>query len=286
MIIARTKQEIRSATAAVRGKDIAFVPTMGALHAGHYSLVREARKAVGEEGIVIVSIFVNPTQFNNTDDLENYPNTLAQDLRGCENEGADIVFTPQANMMYEDDASITVSEGMLSTTLCGATRPGHFDGVCTVVLKLYNLVQPDVMVFGEKDFQQVAIIKRMVRDLDIPVQIISVNTVRDENGLALSSRNTRLSARAREEAPIIYKQLQKAADLLSKQELSPKEANGFIKAEFSALKSETKIDYVEVVDAETMQPVLEITEREVILAIAVFFDDIRLIDHLSVPSHP
>ena len=282
MIIAKNKAEIRSARVNFLERKVAFVPTMGGLHRGHFMLMQEARKAVGKEGIVVVSIFLNPMQFNNPKDLETYPSTLETDLSGCEEEGVDIVFTPQADVVYKPDASVKVTEGVLSTTLCGATRPGHFDGVCTVVLKLYNLVQPDVMLFGEKDFQQLAIIQRMVRDLDIPVEILPVDTVRDQRGVALSSRNARLTPQALEDAPIIYQSLQKLAGLLASGEKSPIEARTYMESCFSSLRAQTKIDYLEVVDAETMQALSTINGREAILAIAVFFDGIRLIDHVTV----
>jgi len=282
MIIAKDKAKMKQARAEILGKKVVFVPTMGALHEGHFTLVREARKVAGLDGVVVVSIFLNPTQFDNPEDLEKYPSTLEQDLKGCETEGVDIVFTPQADTMYAADASIRVSETMLSKTLCGAARSGHFNGVCTVVLKLYNLVQPDIMIFGEKDFQQVAVIQRMIRDLDIPVEIMPVGTVREESGLAMSSRNTRLSEKARKEAPEIYKNLKKLSEKLSSKKIAPSAATEFMKKVLTSLETETKIDYVEVVDSETMQPLSSLENREAILAIAVFFGDIRLIDHISV----
>ncbi len=283
MIIVRNKRDLRRERQKQSGK-VVFVPTMGALHAGHQALMECARREAGSEGLVIVSIFVNPTQFDRAEDLENYPSTFKQDLAVCEAAGVDLVFAPLADEIYEGDSSVVVTESMLSTTLCGARRPGHFDGVCTVVLKLYNLTHPDVMVFGKKDFQQVAVIQRMVRDLDLPVEILPVETVREENGLALSSRNTRLSSEAYAEAPSIYATLQQCARELQGGAMEPAEILGRFEEVFQELQTETRIDYVELVDAETMQPLTEFGSKDAILAVAVFFDDIRLIDHITVQT--
>jgi len=252
-----------------------LVPTMGAFHAGHLSLMQRAREIAGSNGTVVVSIFVNPIQFDRAADLAAYPRPMDSDLAGCKDAGVDVVFTPEADAMYFPDRSITVTETLLSRDLCGATRPGHFDGVCTVVLKLFLLTGCDAAVFGGKDFQQLAIIRRMVRDLDVPVEIISCPTVREPDGLAMSSRNVRLTTEQREDAPGIRKALLEAASLGTPAEIL---ASARSQIEASPL---ARIDYLTVVDAETLQPVRTL-ERPAILATAVFYGEVRLIDHASV----
>ena len=252
-----------------------LVPTMGALHRGHLALVKHAREVAGPDGVVVVSIFVNPIQFDREDDLEAYPRPLETDLMQCQAAGVDVVFVPDVREMYAQDRSTLVTENSLSRSLCGAARPGHFDGVCTVVLKLFMLSACHAAVFGEKDFQQLAIIKRMVRDLDVPVEIIESPTVRESDGLALSSRNVRLSATHREDAPCIFRALNEAAKLHN--------ADGIIRHARKLLgeSEHLKIDYLSLVDAETLQPVNDL-KRPSILAAAVFYDDVRLIDHVRI----
>ena len=184
-----------------------LVATMGSLHEGHLALIHRARQIAGTEGVVILSLFVNPTQFDQADDLRHYPRALEQDLALCKKHGVDIVFAPESGDIYHSDHSVTVTESSLSQRLCGASRPGHFDGVCTVVLKLFNLTQPDIAIFGKKDYQQLAIIRRMVRDLNIPISIEGLETVREQSGLALSSRNQRLSQQQRSDAQRIRRAL-------------------------------------------------------------------------------
>ncbi|QTN33698.1 pantoate--beta-alanine ligase [Akkermansiaceae bacterium] len=258
------------------GSPIILVPTMGALHPGHSSLISLAREKAGQTGTVIVSIFVNPIQFDRIGDLESYPRALAADLVICERQGADIVFAPKASGMYAPDRSVTVIESSLSKHLCGATRPGHFDGVCTVVLKLFNLTRCDAAVFGEKDFQQLAIIRRMIRDLDLGVEIIPHPTVRDDDGLAKSSRNARLTPEHRADAPRIRKALSKASE-----KTSPHDMLATARASIEA-SPHARIDYLSLVDAETLLPVETLTSRSV-LACAVFYGDVRLIDHIVIP---
>jgi pantoate--beta-alanine ligase len=252
-----------------------LVPTMGALHRGHLALVKHAREVAGPDGVVVVSIFVNPIQFDREDDLEAYPRPLETDLMQCQAAGVDVVFVPDVREMYAQDRSTLVTENSLSRSLCGAARPGHFDGVCTVVLKLFMLSACHAAVFGEKDFQQLAIIKRMARDLDVPVEIIESPTVRESDGLALSSRNVRLSATHREDAPCIFRALNEAAKLYN--------ADGIIRHARKLLgeSEHLKIDYLSLVDAETLQPVNDL-KRPSILAAAVFYDDVRLIDHVRI----
>jgi len=258
-------------------RPVVLVPTMGALHAGHLALVEKAREIAGKEGTVAVSIFVNPIQFDRAADLESYPQPLEADLAACRAAGVDLVFTPKAGEMYDGDRSVTVTESLLSNGLCGATRPGHFDGVCTVVLKLFLLTGCDAAVFGEKDFQQLAVIRRMVRDLDVPVEIIGFPTIREKDGLAMSSRNVRLSPEQRQDAPRIRRALLSAAENFRQtgQEIL-ETARGEI--EKSPM---TRIDYLELVDAETLQPVDEI-KKPAVLATAVFYGDVRLIDNITI----
>ena len=204
MKTSQTAVELANHRANWSGK-IAFVPTMGALHPGHVSLFQKARETVGESGTVVASIFVNPLQFDRPEDLQNYPQTLDADLDDCRAHGVDHVFHPTAADFYAKDHSIQVLEKKLATHLCGASRPGHFDGVCTVVLKLFNLVKPDFAVFGKKDYQQLAIIRRMIRDLSLDVEIIAADTFREEDGLAMSSRNRNLTPEQRADAPACAK---------------------------------------------------------------------------------
>ena len=265
---------MRSLLNGVHGKRV-LVPTMGALHAGHLELVRRAREVAGERGTVLVSIFVNPIQFDRAGDLASYPRPLAEDLEKCRAAGVDVAFVPEAAGMYFPDRSVTVTESLLSRGLCGAARPGHFDGVCTVVLKLFLLSGCDTAVFGEKDFQQLAIIRRMVRDLDVPVEIIGCPTVREPDGLAMSSRNVRLSAEQRSDAPRIRRALSAAASLGD-----PRTILASARAEIEASPL-ARIDYLELVDAETLQAV-ESLEKPAVLAAAVFYGEVRLIDHVPV----
>ncbi len=276
MWIARSKAELEQQLA-TSPRPVVLVPTMGALHPGHAALIDLARKHAGPDGAVLVSIFVNPIQFDKPADLEKYPRTEDADLIICRNHGADGVFIPDAEDMYFDNRSITVTETHLSKHLCGATRPGHFDGVCTVVLKLFNLTHCDAAVFGEKDFQQLAIIRRMVRDLDLRVQIIPHPTLREADGLAMSSRNRRLTPEQRADASRIREALTLAA-----QKPSPSEILVTAREIIEASKL-TKIDYLAIVDEENLQPTEQIT-RPSILACAVFYGEVRLIDHIRIPK--
>ena len=279
MRTAATAPDLRREIASLP-RPLVLVPTMGALHEGHLDLIRRARQAAGEGGTVAVSIFVNPIQFDRPGDLAAYPKPLEDDLEKCRLAGVDLAFTPETKAMYFPDRSITVTESLLSTHLCGATRPGHFDGVCTVVLKLFNLFQPDAAVFGEKDVQQLAILRRMVRDLDVPVEIIGYPTVREPDGLAMSSRNVRLTPEHRADAPRVHRALDAARSLL---QFGERAAAPFLDADRKHLEESPflRIDYLELVDAETLQPVGHI-KRPAVLATAVFYGDIRLIDHVTL----
>lgn len=276
MKVARTKAELRI-VAEGTGRPRVLVPTMGALHAGHLALIRRARDAAGASGCVVVSIFVNPTQFDRAADLESYPRPLDDDLAACRDAGADLVFVPDAAEIYAPDRSVAVAERSLSCGLCGASRPGHFDGVCTVVLKLFNLSGCDIAVFGEKDFQQLAVVRRMVRDLDLPVEILAHPTLREPDGLAMSSRNVRLTRQQRAEAPLLGQALAAAAAHPGK---SAAEIIGVASSAIGRA-SQARIDYLALVDPETLQPV-ERVESPAVLAAAVFFGEVRLIDHIAV----
>lgn len=261
-------------------RPLVLVPTMGALHAGHLALLSRAREIAGPDGTVAASIFVNPTQFDRPGDLDGYPRPLEADLDACRSAGADLVFAPAPDSMYAPDHSLSVRETSLSRLLCGATRPGHFDGVCIVVLKLLNLFHPDHAVFGEKDFQQLAIVRRMVRDLDLPVGIVGHPTVREADGLALSSRNVRLTPIQRADAPRIQQALHSAAKLAASGETraEPILAAARTRLEASPL---LQIDYLELVDSESLQRVDSLSAPAT-LATAVFYDQVRLIDHVNL----
>jgi pantoate--beta-alanine ligase len=250
---------------------------MGALHAGHASLIALAKEKAGLTGTVLVSIFVNPIQFDRASDLENYPRPLEADLALCELHGATGIFMPDNGEMYSADRSITVTESALSTFLCGATRPGHFDGVCTVVIKLFNLTGCDAAVFGEKDFQQLAIIRRLIRDLDLTTEIISQPTVRESDGLAMSSRNSRLSPEHRADAPRIHTALLEGSGEKSAEEIFGTARNIIEASPFA------RIDYLSLVDAETLAPISTL-EKPTVLACAVFYGEIRLIDHINIAA--
>ena len=254
-----------------------LVPTMGALHAGHIALLQKARALAGKDGSVIVSIFVNPIQFGPKEDLGKYPRPRKNDLAICKNAGVDLVFAPET--LYAADHSVFIDESSLSDRLCGASRSGHFRGVCTVVGKLFNLLQPQVAVFGEKDFQQLAIIRRMVRDLDFPVKVIGVPTIREPDGLALSSRNIYLTSLERAAAPVIRRSLLAAKSESSQGDISARKLLGPIRK--AVEKAGGRIDYLALVDAISLQPESKISERSLI-AIAVFFGATRLIDNIRL----
>ena len=262
---------------------IALVPTMGALHEGHLALLRDARKRVGPNGKVIISIFVNPIQFDRSSDLDNYPQPLEEDLALCEQEGVDFAFIPDKNDLYPDDFSVLVTESLLTQHLCGMTREGHFDGVLTIVLKLFNICQPNIAIFGKKDFQQLALIERMARDLDLPIEIIGHPTVRENDGLALSSRNVRLTSGQRADAPRIQRALRAAQAL--KKSTDEQNANIYLETARSSLLKDAPqdfaIDYLQLVDAENLQPISRVT-KPAFLATACFYGEIRLIDHISI----
>lgn len=264
-----------SATQKRQGYRVALVPTMGYLHEGHLSLIREARKHCE---CVVVSIFVNPTQFAPNEDYDAYPHKEEDDIALCKAEGAAAVFLPQPSEMYPADASTWVEETVLSKGYCGAQRPIHFRGVCTVVAKLFNIAQPDVAVFGQKDFQQVAVIKRMVRDLNFPIQIIRAPIIRDEDGLAKSSRNTYLSADARKRALSLSRALFNAKAAVEAGECDAAKLEAEVRATVTA--EGWMPDYVNVIDTETLMPLEKVIPGASAMLIACRSDGIRLIDNI------
>lgn len=270
-------EELRRALGSRDRSGIGFVPTMGALHAGHRSLVERARR---ECATVVVSVFVNPTQFNDKTDLKNYPRTPEADLRLLEEVGADYVFMPSVEEVYPEPDTRTFDFGMIDKVMEGATRPGHFNGVAQVVSRLFDLVKPAKAYFGEKDFQQIAVIREMVRQLRIPVEIIPCPIVRGEDGLALSSRNTLLDTDHRTAAPYIYKVLKAAVE--KSHQTTPDQLAAWVTAQVES-NPLLKVIYFQVVDAATMQQVRTWEESPAIQGcIAAQAGDIRLIDNIKL----
>lgn len=278
MIIFETVRDVRDQVKEWKkqGLSVGFVPTMGYLHEGHESLVKRASE---ENDKVVVSIFVNPTQFGKNEDLGSYPRDLKRDTEICTRAGANVIFHPKVDEMYLDDATTFVDMTGLTEGLCGASRPIHFRGVCTVVNKLFNIVPADKAYFGEKDAQQLAVIKRMVRDLNIDIEIIGCPIIREEDGLAKSSRNTYLNDAERSAAIILNKALTQAKQAINNGE---RNSDKIIKIISDKIAKEelAKIDYIEVVDLFSMKEVKNI-EKSVLVAIAVFIGKTRLIDNFT-----
>jgi len=257
---------------------VALVPTMGYLHEGHLSLVRIARE---HADVVVVSLFVNPTQFAPNEDLDRYPRDFERDCDLCEREGVDVLFAPGDSGVYAADASVTVEENRLSLGLCGGSRPGHFSGVLTVVAKLFNLVLPDTAVFGEKDAQQLRLIRRMVRDLNFPVEVRGGPIIREADGLAMSSRNKNLSSGEREQATVLDRALSRIREAAEGGERKVSALRRIAAAEFNTA-SLGEVDYLEFVDDETLEPVETLGERPVLVAAAFRFPGARLIDNRTI----
>ena len=278
MIISGSVQETREVIGnwKKRGFSVGLVPTMGYLHPGHISLIERARK---ENDMVVVSIFVNPIQFGPNEDLDKYPRDMAHDREVCEKAGAELIFAPEPSEMYPSENLVFVDIKELGNGLCGAKRPGHFRGVCTVVSKLFNIVLPDRAYFGEKDAQQLAIIRRMVKDLNFGTEIVSCPIVREPDGLAMSSRNLYLSPEERKAALSLSRSLSAAKELMRKGE---KDSVKIREAIVAGISSEplVKIDYAEVVDSADLSPVEKI-EKPVLAAAAVYFGKTRLIDNFT-----
>lgn len=280
MDIAATVQEVRDKVKTWRaeGKTVGFVPTMGYLHEGHESLIK---RAVAENDAVVVSIFVNPMQFGPTEDLASYPRDLKADAKLCETAGAKLIFHPEPDEMYTDGFCSYVDMNGLTNALCGLSRPVHFRGVCTVVNKLFNIVKPDKAYFGEKDAQQLAVIRRMVKDLNMDIEIVGCPIIREADGLAKSSRNTYLSPESRKQAVVLSKSIFMARKMVEDGE---RDAEKVKKAMRELIESEplTDIDYVEIVDVNTMQS-LDVIKGEILCAIAVNVGgEARLIDNFMM----
>jgi pantoate--beta-alanine ligase len=277
MQILRRAEEARafSRSCKLEARRVALVPTMGYLHEGHLSLIRAAKSSASS---VMVSLFVNPTQFAPGEDLDRYPRDFERDSALCREEGVDVLFAPEATEIYPDGFSTKVSvQGPLTEGLCGARRPGHFDGVATVVAKLFTICEPDLAVFGQKDAQQAAVVRRMVRDLNLPVEIAVEPIVREADGLAMSSRNVYLTPEERTQAPVLKMALETAQRLVLAGE---RDASALLREVKGVLASAplAKVDYAEIVDTATMEPV-QILGKEALLALAVFFGATRLIDN-------
>ncbi len=281
MIVCKTIAEIRQAVATARksGKTIGLVPTMGALHDGHLSLVRACRKQCG---CVVVSIFVNPTQFGPNEDYARYPRREAADLAACKQAGVDAVFLPSVAEMYPDQPVTTVAVGRLGEVLCGRSRPGHFAGVATVVAKLFLIVAPDKACFGAKDFQQTVVVRRMLTDLNFPVDLVVCPTVREADGLAMSSRNSYLSAEQRRQAAALSQALALARDVILQKHPPAAEVLAAMREHLTRQAPDGQIDYAAIVDPAELTDAAT-TDRPVLVALAVKFGQTRLIDNILVP---
>jgi len=279
--VARSIEDVRSFLKPQRsaGKRIGFVPTMGALHEGHRSLMERART---DCDIVVVSIYVNPTQFGPGEDFERYPRTFERDRKLCENAGVDLIFCPTNAMMYLDGYATYVVVERLSEPLCGRSRPTHFRGVATVVLKLFNIVLPDIAYFGWKDAQQAIIIQRMVADLNLPIAIVAVPTVRETDGLAMSSRNQLLDPESRQQAPAIYAALEKARAAFEEQGVNECAALTALIREHIASHTAGRIDYVELVSLDRLEPLDHVEPGNTLVAVAVYLGGARLIDNIRL----
>ncbi len=277
MQILKTVSAVRRFRSRATGK-VVLVPTMGALHAGHGALISRARRLASKGGAVIVTIFVNPTQFGPKEDLSRYPRPFAADVALCTELGADAIFHPTPAEMYGADFSTYVDEHAVSIGLCGGARPGHFRGVCTVVLKLLTITQSHIAVFGRKDYQQCAVIARMVRDLNVPVRLVLAPTVRERDGLALSSRNVFLTPEERAQAPTLHRALLAAQSAFTKGECRAAKLVALVKKHIAPF---ARVDYVEAVCASTLQAVPVLKKGDT-LALAAFFGRTRLIDNLQL----
>ncbi|MBM4103563.1 MAG: pantoate--beta-alanine ligase [Planctomycetes bacterium] len=282
MQLLKTIKEVRDAVAAARrqGKIIGLVPTMGALHAGHGSLIQKAR---ADCSFVVVSIFVNPTQFGPTEDFNKYPRTLDTDTRLCESLGVDCIFAPLAEEMYPQRNLTWVDVEQMTKGLCGASRPGHFQGVATVCAKLFHIVQPDRVYFGQKDAQQAAVICRMVTDLNFPMEIIVCPTVRERDGLAMSSRNRYLSSEQRKQAVCLYQALCGCRKMVEQGIISTSQLIAQINQVITT--AGVQVEYISIVDAQTLQPMTSLT-ADALVALACRVGTTRLIDNMLIFLNP
>ncbi|ACM61067.1 pantoate--beta-alanine ligase [Caldicellulosiruptor bescii] len=281
MVVVQKIQEMKEIAKKLKkeGKSIGFVPTMGYLHEGHLSLVRLSKQ---QNDITIMSIFVNPIQFGPNEDYDRYPRDFERDKSLAEKEGVDYIFYPSVEEMYPEDFKTVVSVKKITEIMCGKSRPGHFDGVATVVLKLFNIVNPDRAYFGQKDAQQLAVIKQMVKDLNLDVEIVPCPIVREQDGLAMSSRNVYLSEEERKSATVLYRALNLAKEMIEK---GQKDVSSIKRAmEEMILKEKyTKIDYIEFVNNDTFEIISKV-EGKVLIALAVFVGKARLIDNIVVEA--
>ncbi len=277
MKVANTIASVRKHIAAARraGKSISLVPTMGALHIGHVSLIKAARK---KTDFVVVSIFVNPTQFGPKEDFKKYPRPIKKDLQICRANGVALVFNPSVKQMYHSGNLTSVNVGKITEPLCGRCRPGHFRAVATICAKLFNIVQPDIAFFGQKDAQQAIVIKQMVTDLDMPLKIVVCPTIREPDGLAVSSRNKYLNSRQKKQALCLYESLQKAKKMVKSGITDTAKIIKQMK-EIIRKAGPAKIDYIEIIDARTLEKVKKI-DRKVLIALAVKISPARLIDNI------
>jgi pantoate--beta-alanine ligase len=281
MKIAKTIRSVRKLVRQARskGKSVGLVPTMGALHRGHISLIEKAAK---DSDFVVVSIFVNPTQFGPKEDFKKYPRPVQDDLNACRKAGADLVFAPSAKQMYPRQNLAWVSVEKLSEPLCGRFRPDHFRGVATVCTKLFNIVQPDLAFFGQKDAQQTLLVKQMVADLNMPLKIVVCPTVREKTGLAMSSRNHYLTPQEKIDAACLYKSLRKARQMAGAGIIDAQKIIAQMRKIITAAAS-AKIEYIEIVDAKTLCPIKKI-DRPALVALAVRIGRTRLIDNIIIDS--
>ncbi|CUU33736.1 pantothenate synthetase [Armatimonadetes bacterium GXS] len=279
MQILKTIAEVRQWVQECRraGEAVHFVPTMGYFHEGHLSLMRRAK---ADGGRVIVSLFVNPLQFGPQEDFERYPRDFERDRAMAESVGVDAMFVPEASEMYPPDFQTQVRVQRLSQPLCGRSRPGHFEGVATVVLKLFHIVTPDRAYFGEKDYQQLRIIQQLVRDLNLTVEIVPCPIVREPDGLAMSSRNVYLTPEERAAATVLYRSLQWAQEQVAQGMRDAHALREQVQAQIAA-SPYARIDYVEIMDAETLEP-LEVIDRPARIAVAAYFGKARLIDNMAL----
>jgi pantoate--beta-alanine ligase len=277
--ISAAREWVRAARAS--GESIGLVPTMGFLHEGHLSLIRRARQSSGR---VVASVFVNPLQFGPGEDYERYPRAFERDLTMLDAEGVDAVFAPQPAEMYPSPPEIAVSVGRLGDALCGESRPGHFQGVATVVAKLFHILQPDRAFFGQKDAQQVAVIRAMVRELNFPLEIEVCPTVREPDGLAMSSRNVYLSPEERASATVLYRSLERARTLIGSGTRDAERVEREMRKMIQSVPG-AELDYARVVDSKSLEGVREI-RQEVLVAVAVRFGQTRLIDNMTLAPQP
>lgn len=282
MIVVKTIEDLQKNLSKIKSGNqsrLGFIPTMGALHEGHLSLIRQSKEMCEATA---VSIFVNPLQFNDPSDLENYPVTTERDLNLCEQEKADIVFIPERGEMYRTEApTILFQIGFGMDVLCAPGRPGHFEGVLHIVARLFHLFYPDVAFFGKKDFQQLAFIKRMVKELNFPLEIIGCDTLREKNGLAMSSRNLRIPEQEKEDATLIYRALKLGKKIFEERDSTPDEIREIV-SDVIKSGSKNRVEYVEIVNPATLEAVSNFQNiDQIVIAAAVFVGNIRLIDNIE-----